>query len=469
MSARGQGRLSRRRAIAGLAGAAVAGGAAAWPWGGGRDERPRVPAAKGPLLWTADVSFAQDEFFGPAAAGHLVLVEQPFAAREPEQRTILSCLDTATGRRSWSVPLEGSAGRLRRVLVSGSVVLARTYAALHAFDLRTGRPLWRRERNTSGSRSVMVTVGGGLVHDSAGEQNAESSVASRHALQAFEAGSGRLRWTTAVQPRVVTADAPIYAAGLLLGSAVTMSGPSRVSESFAYAVDAATGRQRWSRPLGVRDTVGGCGVAHAAGTFYVFSRGSGDLHAVDVSTGAIRWHARAERPSGRGRLSIGERALGAGAPVVAGPTVYVCDEYGVLHAFDVRDGRRRWTFTPDARPPAVHLLPGPGRGGDLVYFRARNGGRRSDSTLYALSASERRTLWKRPADDSHSGPVLAGDMLYVSDPQAVTAYDPLEGAVRHRVDLSALRLGGTSTELVADGARVHALARIQVLALRLES
>jgi outer membrane protein assembly factor BamB len=316
---------------------------------------------------------------------------------------------------------------------------------------------------------VTVTVGGGLVHDSASEQNAVSSDASRHALQGFEVGSGRLRWTAAVRPQVVTADAPIHAAGLLLGSAAMMSGPSRVLESFAYAVDAASGRQRWSRPLGVRDTSRGCGVAHAAGTFFVYSRASGDLHAVDVSTGAIRWHARTGRPSGRARLSVGERALGAGVPVVAGPTVYVCDEYGALHAFDVRDGRRRWTFTTDARPRAVHLVPGPPTGGDLVYFRARHDGRSSESTLHALSASERRTLWKRPADDSYSGPLLSGGMLYVSDAQAITAYDPLDGAVRHRVDLSALRLGGTSTELVADGARILALARVQVLALRLES
>ncbi|MFC5747744.1 PQQ-binding-like beta-propeller repeat protein [Actinomadura rugatobispora] len=468
MSAREPGRLSRRRAIAGLGGAAVVGGAAAWPWGRGRDGGPRLPAAGGPLLWTANVSYAQDEFFGPAVAGHLLLVERPYAARESERRDVLSCLDTATGRRLWSVRLDGSPGTLRRVLVSGAVALVRTRSALHAFDLRTGRLLWRRERNAGGPRSLTVTVGGGLVHDSANEENA-SSIASRHALQGYEVGSGRLRWTTVVQPRVSTAEAPIYAAGLLLGTAV-MAGVSSNSETFAYAVDAATGRQRWSRRLGVRHSFTGVGVAHDAGTFYVFSQETGDLHAVDVSTGAIRWRARAKRSSGRGTPSVDERTLRAGVPVVSGATVYVCDEYGVLHAFDVRNGRERWTFTTDARPRYAHLLPGPRTGGDdLVYFRAGHTGRSSGGTLYALSARQRRPLWQRPADHSYSGPLLSGNLLYVPDAEAITVYDPVGGAVRHRVELRGLGLGGGSTELVSDGTRVHALARIQVLALRLES
>ncbi|GAA2076566.1 PQQ-binding-like beta-propeller repeat protein [Actinomadura alba] len=466
MSAGEPGRLSRRRAIAGLAGAAIAGGATVWPLGEGRDAYPSIPAADGPLLWTAEVKLAADEFFGPVTAECLVLVERPFVARGPERWTVLSCLDTATGRRLWSVSLGRSPVTLRKVVVSGSVVLARTSAALHAFDLHTGRLLWRRERNTSGSPSLMVTVGGGLVHDSGGEENATTTT-SRHALHAYEVGSGRLRWTTAVRPRVVTADAPIYAAGSLLGTAV-MLGPSRTAEAFAYAVDAATGEQRWSRRLGVRDT-GLSGVAHAAGTFYVFSREAGVLHAVDASTGTIRWQVR-PRPRSRGGagLSVGERVLDAGVPVVAGTTVYVCDEYGVLHAFDVRDGRRRWAFTTGARPSRVHVVAGPPGGNGLVYFKAQYTGRsRGGSTMYALGADESRPRWQRRADGSHSGPLVSGDMLYVSDGDAITGYDPIDGAVRRRVDLRALGAGG-STELVTDGARVHALSGVQVLAFRLE-
>ncbi|MBC6458095.1 PQQ-binding-like beta-propeller repeat protein [Actinomadura sp. HBU206391] len=467
MSTGESGRLSRRRAIAGLAGAAIAGSATVWPLREEQDAYPSIPAPDGPLLWTAEVKLAADEFFGPVTAGHLLLVERPFAARGRERWTVLSCLDTGTGRRLWSVSLGPSTARLQKVVVAGSVVLARTYEALHAFDLHTGRLLWRRERNTGGSASLTVTVGGGLVHDSGDEENAVSTTTSRHALHAYEVGSGRLRWTTVVQPRVVTADAPIYAAGSLLGTAV-MSGVSRNSETFAYAVDATTGEQRWSRRLGVWDSGPGSGVAHAAGTFYVFSRGRGVLHAVDVSTGRIRWQVRPRPRSGGGAgLSVGERTLDAGVPVVAGTTVYVCDEHGVLHAFDVRDGRRRWAFGTDARPSKVHMVPEPRTGDGQVYFRASHTGR-SNSTLYALGADERRPRWQRRADGSYSGPLVSGNMLHVSDGDAITGYDPIDGSVRRRVDLRALGAAGT-TELVTDGANVYALSGVQVLALRLES
>ncbi|GAA2401131.1 hypothetical protein GCM10010191_05470 [Actinomadura vinacea] len=444
--------LGRRRVIAGVTGAALAGGAITWPAGRGRDPAAvAVPAPDGALLWTAETERAVGGFFGPVAAGRLLLIERPFAARGRNRRTALSCLDTATGRRSWSIPLGPSGADVKTVVVSGSVVLVRTRAVLYALDLHTGRLLWRRIRNTTGSRATTVTVGAGLVHES-GQEDSAATTPEGPVLYAYEMAGGKPRWTAHVQPRAVTADAPIHAAGLLVGTATGSSG-SAAWRTFAYALDARTGRQRWWQPFDERDHALESTLVHADGTVYVSSQG-GVLHALDAATGTVRWRARPGVP--------GDSE--SGMPVVAGTAVYLCGGDGAVRSFDVREGRQRWAFTTGGRPRSVHLVTGPARqatGDHLVYVRVGRTG--VDATMYALGSEDGRPRWERRADTSRSGPILGGGLLYVSDGDAVSACDPASGVVRHRLDLRALGLGG-NTELATDGARVYALSKSGVLA-----
>src|SRR5687767_6850473 len=66
------------------------------------------------------------------------------------------------------------------------------------------------------------------------------------------------------------------------------------------------------------------GVAYV-GTF------SGDLVAVDVATGKLRWKYAAGDP------------IGESSPTVANGMVFVGDTAGTLHAVRVSDGSRAWT------------------------------------------------------------------------------------------------------------------------------
>ncbi|MBE1532878.1 PQQ-binding-like beta-propeller repeat protein [Actinomadura algeriensis] len=463
---------SRRSAIAGLAGAAFAAGAVA---GGavprlrdlGRRPAPLVPAGTGPLLWTADVEVADERFFGPDAAGRLLLVERPFDASRRERSSALTCLDAATGHRLWSVPLPAEPGTPHSVVVSGSVVLVRTQGELQALDLRTGRVRWRHERNATGSGTAAVTAGPGLVLDSAKDDNAADRSAP-HAVHAYETGGGRLRWRAVVEPRIMTAQAPVRAAGLLLGVATGLHRTKRTV--FVYALEAATGLQRWWRPV-EPDTaaIPKATLTHALNTVFVSLDGR-VLYALDATTGAVRWRTRPRLRTGG---SSGRAPTGADVPVVAGGAVHLCCADGVLRAFDARRGRQRWAFDTGEGPAATGSLqvgPRPIAEGGLLYVASR-GTAASDhrSTVHALNAADGRVRWRRSADGSHGRPVMimAAGALHVSDGEAVTAHDPLDGAVRRRLDLRALRLAG-STGLLTDGARLHVLASPQVLALSLE-
>ncbi|MGP4027398.1 outer membrane protein assembly factor BamB family protein [Actinomadura sp. 3N407] len=459
---------SRRRAIAGLTGAAIVGGAAAWPWAERDIRAPAVPGGNGPLQWTAETELADVRFFGPVTSERLLLVERPFIARRRQRGSALSCLDAVTGRRLWSVPLAATFGTLRKVAVSDSVVLVRTRGALQALDLRTGRPLWRHGRLTPGSGAAMVTADAGLVLDSGKDENAAERT-EPHAVVAYEPAGGRLRWTATVQPRVVTTYAPIHAAGLLLGAATT----GRLSEktAFVYALDAATGRQRWWRPVEPDyEVVPMMTLAYAQGTVFVSLDGR-RLVALDAATGDVRWRSQFELRSERSAGSGDRAPTGADVPVVAGATAYLCGADGVLRAFDVRHGRQRWAFALGEGSSAMRSVPDRPRPiveGDLVYALSRGtAATRHRSTMHVLGVADGRPRWQGPAQSSRGGPLMAGGALYLSDATAVTAHDPADGTVRRRLDLAALGVGG-SRELITDGARLYVLAPSRLFALPLE-
>ncbi|OLT35449.1 hypothetical protein BJF79_32340 [Actinomadura sp. CNU-125] len=432
---------------------------------GRRADGAAVAAADGPLLWTADADFASTDLFGPVAAGRLFLVERPLVPRSRGRSPAVSCLDTATGRRSWSAPLDiPSPFELRKVAVSGSVAMVRTQGALRAFDVRTGRQLWRRNRNTTGSRSTTVTIGDGLAYDSGEDENAADSV-TPYTVHAYEPGGGRLRWTASVRPRAATATAPIHAAGLLLAAATANRGGA--DTAFVYALDAVTGRQRWARPVAQGYAWPPLvTLSYAENTVFVSLNGRA-LYALDSATGTVRWRSAFELRADGGRGDRGgDGPTGADVPVAAGDTVYLCGADGVLRAFDARDGRERWAHPLGEEPSAVRAVPARPRpivGNGLVYVTSR-GTPANDfaSDVHVLGADDGRLRWRRPS----GGTLMAGGALHVSDRTAVTAYDPVGGAVLRRLDLRALGVDGT-TELVADDARLYVLCPPLVLALSL--
>ncbi|MEU6340785.1 serine/threonine-protein kinase [Streptomyces sp. NPDC046977] len=107
----------------------------------------------------------------------------------------------------------------------------RDTAALHTFDLATGKPLWKVSLNTTWARETRFTVAGGTVLALTDEHDADSGE-----VQAFDAATGARRWQRSV------------AYGSAMGLDVHRPSGLLISgeDGYVTATDPRTGEQRWS-------------------------------------------------------------------------------------------------------------------------------------------------------------------------------------------------------------------------------
>lgn len=110
--------------------------------------------------------------------------------------------------------------------------------------------------------------------------------------------------------------------------------------------------------------------AIANGVVYVGSQ-SGDLAALNLSNGSVRWKYRATGP------------IGESSPCVANGVVYIGDLNGTVHAVKASDGRAIWTFKTQGEVKSSPVVVG-----DRVLIGSY------DEHLYCLAASNGALLWK---------------------------------------------------------------------------
>jgi outer membrane protein assembly factor BamB len=224
------------------------------------------------------------------------------------------------------------------------------------------------------------------------------------------------------------------------------------------ALDAATGVQRWSQPIGYSPA--GCGTTPAVVQGRVYAPASRRMAAFDARTGAVRWRVGEAfcstsatptvlngklftttfsgpnveaRDAASGRLLWSRRVCIGTPPACSyatsyGPLaagdgiVYVTNSSGAMAAYDVDTGRQLWS-----RRIGVGVIDSaPVVEGDVVYISVH------DDRLYALNRRTGAELWSAPTGHfNHSTPALAYGLLYVgSDRSGVSAIDAQTGAVR---------------------------------------
>jgi outer membrane protein assembly factor BamB len=226
-------------------------------------------------------------------------------------------------------------------------------------------------------------------------------------VYAVTVATGRQLWSAETNGPVRST--PAVAAGVVYATSY---------DGRLYALDAATGGRRWVfRTQGERafEAKGLHGMQPAGQTFFdpfdvflssptveggvvYFGSGDGRVYAVDAATGAERWHAQ-----------TGD--VVHASPAVVGGVVYVGSWDGDFYALDAATGRERWRFA-GGRDDVLHNQVGfqssAAVSDGVVYVGCR------DSKLYALDAATGRERWRYDNEGSWvvGSPAVANGRVY---------------------------------------------------------
>jgi outer membrane protein assembly factor BamB len=131
--------------------------------------------------------------------------------------------------------------------------------------------------------------------------------------------------------------------------------------------------------------------AIANGLVFVGSE-SGELHAVELATGKLRWKYKAAA------------AIGESSPAVRAGIVYIGDLGGTLHAVDAADGNVAWTFKSGSE-----IRSSPVVADGKVLFGSY------DENFYALDARTGALRWKVQTNGPvHSTAAIADGLAHIS-------------------------------------------------------
>jgi outer membrane protein assembly factor BamB len=302
------------------------------------------------------------------------------------------------------------------VEAGGLTFVATSAGRLYALSSRSGRLVW--SASTGFRNPSTAAVAGGRVFVS----GASATRAQRAGIVALDAKTGRRLWRLTLLGREDMAPAGRWSTDPCCDSSPTVTAGSvyQSDATHVYAIDAAGGRVRWTRQFAHSN--GSCesqdnqktlvaGSPSATGTSVYFMVNShrrrdesATVHAVDAATGKDRW------------TEIEPQAFAYTAPVLSsGKLLLSFDSYGSweVRALDALAGEPLWqrgdlgeiSVSPAVAPDAVYFV------GDLLYGDAlwtRNGRKRweVDYSLLLCESSSSRTL------ASFSSPAAAGGVLY---------------------------------------------------------
>ncbi len=336
----------------------------------------------------------------------------------------------------WNARIGAGDDRRHRItadpIVAGGRVFTLDSRATVAATSTAGQPLWQADlRPSFGQRGS--ASGGGLAYGT-GRVYATTGYGE---LVALDATSGAVIWRHRF-------NAPVPGAPTLAGNSVFVV----AADSSAWALDADTGKVRWSlsgTPVGL-SLAGGAGPA-ITDRNVILPLPSGEIVAATRNDGERSWVSRVagSRP---GQAYAQVRDI-SGDPVVLGGRVFAANPSGRLAAFDAATGRLIWSAREGAFGP---VWPAGGSlflisdAGELVRIDASDGSRIWGVALpYYTRDRERR----RAEIFAHYGPILAGGRLIVaSNDGLIRSFDPVSGALISEVELPR---GATTNPIVVDG------------------
>lgn len=331
--------------------------------------------------WRAEVWNAKA---APAVADGVLYLSDVLNAESSESTGYLRAIDAATGRERWHA-LTGGSYSSSPAVADGVVYVAGGNTDLFAFDAATGEERWRFSLGPTGCLcapfSPAVADGFVVVADDGGTLHALAAATGEERWQADVAATEELF----VMPTV--ADGAVYATG---------------GDGNLHVFDLQTGARRaqhafeLTSPPAVVDGV-------------IYAAGGGLLYAIDAASGGERWSAEVGGPP----PVTPRRYVPAtyAAPVVANGTVYVGSPDGALAAFDAATGAKEWRVDAGsavlASPAVVGGVLYAGTWDGLLYAIGGTSG--EQGAIAAAPIGDQDITGRRPCEaEARPDPVVAG-------------------------------------------------------------
>jgi len=341
----------------------------------------------------------------------------PQAGGYPTHAMLHVVLSDKSLEKVWSADIgDGSSDEApltaQPVVFEGTVYTLDTDSEVSAFDLKSGKRLWK-----NGIRPKFEdeeVIGGGL----AASKNILYVTNGYRELIAMNPKEGGIYWRA-------TLPSPSRAAPTILNETVYVL----TVDNQLLALEAATGKRKWDYE-GTAETAGLVGAASPAvnNDIVVTPLSSGELTALRVENGSVAWSDNlSPMVNTGGAASLPDiRAL----PVIDKDLVFGISYGGKVVAIEQRTGHRVWQRDiGGAKSPWV--------AGNMIFLIS------SDSELVSLSRDTGSLLWvknlsdylqEKEDQDRNSllwyGPVLAGGRLIVTSPEgAVLEISPKDGTL----------------------------------------
>ncbi len=370
--------------------------------GGGSDKKPKTPVMGQRIAVLAAETGAEID---PALAAVPVVVpveEVNADWAQPGGNATKSMGNPALGQSlavAWDRKIQGSTKKARLgagpVVGAGRIYVMDIDAVIHAFDAKTGAPVWTATLGDKDGNKTSL-FGGGVSFDN-GKIFATNGVGD---AGAFDAATGAQLWTK--RPGGPLRGAPSVAFDTIY--VVTQ-------DNQLFALKADNGETLWTAS-GSLENSGVFGVAAPAiaqGTV-VAGFSSGELSAYRYENGRAVWQDALSRTSIT--TSVASLVDIDAAPVIDQGKVYAVGQGGRMVAMDLITGQRLWELN-------LAGIETPWIAGEWLFVVT------DDSKLLCIARASGKVRWitelprwrkekKRRGAISWSGPVLAGGRLLLA-------------------------------------------------------
>jgi outer membrane protein assembly factor BamB len=258
------------------------------------------PLMSAPIVYGPAVIVGEGDESSPngSSPSHPIRVGDPPSA--------LIALDRQSGALLWRTALQGS-GMPTPAIIGGILLHHNGAGTLLALDPASGRTLYARKLRSIASMSAIVPIGGDAFITAGVDTNA---------VWAMHAKDGSLIWRSLFSPVAsgmgdcpsATDSTRAYCTYVAPPTSATPVQTERSAQLRAYAVDLKSGKRVWDVPLerGQLPKRNEAAIPLLAqNAVFLGSSVSGIMHALDPSSGQMKWHVTTHGPVKGGIVDVG--------------------------------------------------------------------------------------------------------------------------------------------------------------------